>query len=453
MKTPIRHPLRFAKMTMEGVFQQAAKSAGQLRSLETPLMKSHASYGILAVMSLLAARSPVPTTEQLTRNPRVAKALVWLQKNTDWVTKQQTRITEVPAPSFEEVRRATLLRKLLETFGLKARLDRTGNVIAERGGTNKAAIVLVAAHLDTVFPAGTDVRVTRNGDKLEAPGISDNGAGVAAMIAVARSMQESRVQTEATIAFVGDVGEEGEGNLRGIRALVAEYGSRLRAVIAVDGFSTEHITTVALASRRMVIQIGGPGGHSWSDFGAPNPITALSRAIVRFSGLRVPTDPRTTFNFGMMEGGTSINSIPARAEVRLDIRSESDVEIKRLDAALRVAVAEGIKEEVAASQTHSKLSADIRLLGERPGGSLPADSALLAAVQDVDRYLGNASRLERSSTDANIPLSLGIPAVAIGGGGYGGGAHSRDEWFDPTDRVLGLQRLLLAIVSVAGVES
>ncbi len=400
-----------------------------------------------------SAGYPQVSIEQIAANPRVAKALVWLEENTKWVLEQQIRITETPAPPFEEKLRGKLVARILESFGMKTRQDATGNVIAERPGGNKKDVVLVAAHLDTVFPAGTDVRVLRKGNRLEAPGISDNGAGLAAVIAVARAIQESMVRPEASIVFAADVGEEGEGNLRGMRALAGEYRGRLRAVIAVDGFSTEHITTVALASRRIAVRVSGPGGHSWADFGEPNPILALSRGMVRFTGVRLPSSPRTTFNFGMIEGGTSVNSIPAQAEVRVDIRSESEGEIQRLGAELKVAVEQGIKEELGGRHARSKLKAEFRELGERPGGRLPMDSPLLHGIREVDRYMGNTARLETSSTDANIPLSMGIPAVAIGGGGLGGGAHSKGEWFDSTGRSMGLKRLLLAIVKVAGVES
>jgi acetylornithine deacetylase/succinyl-diaminopimelate desuccinylase-like protein len=255
-----------------------------------------------------------------------------------------------------------------------------------------------------------------------------------------------------TVVFAADVGEEGEGNLRGIRQLVETYRDRLRGVIAVDGFSTEHVTTAALASRRIEVSITGPGGHSWSDFGVPNPITALSRAIVRFSAVRVAASPRTTFNVGLIEGGTSVNSIPARAAARVDIRSEDEAEILRVNAALESAVRAGIADEMSAASGSDKLEGHFRMLGMRPGGKLPDDAPLLAALRSADRFLNNRSRLEQASTDANLPLSMGIPALAIGGGGDGGGAHSLAEWYDPSGRELGLKRALLAVLTFAGVQ-
>jgi acetylornithine deacetylase/succinyl-diaminopimelate desuccinylase-like protein len=404
-------------------------------------------------MATVSTRAAENDAAALAQDPRVARSLDWLAKNLDWVTGQHVRISEIPAPEFAEGKRAAAYGTLLESCGLKVKTDGTGNVIAERPGATRDDVILIAAHLDTVFPAGTDVRVKRSGRRLEGPGIADNGAGLAAVLAVARALQEARVKTEMTIVFAGDVGEEGEGNLRGIRALVESYGSRLRAVIAVDGAATDHVTTQALASRRIEATITGPGGHSWSDFGAPNPITALSRAIVKFSAISLPESPRTSFNFGVIEGGTSVNSIPNSASVKIDLRSEDDAQLTRLESALRDAIQAGVSAEMAASQRGSEpLSAEFKSLGIRPGGKLAEDSPLLGAIRSVDAFLDNVSRQERSSTDANIPMSLGIPAISIGGGGQGGASHSLDEWYDATDRLIGLKRMLLTTLLIARVQ-
>jgi tripeptide aminopeptidase len=224
-------------------------------------------------------------------------------------------------------------------------------------------------------------------------------------------------------------------------------------VIAVDGPASDFITTQGIASRRFEVSVTGPGGHSWSDFGEPNPITALARGIVRFSSIRLPRSPRSSYNFGVIEGGTSVNSIPSRSAVKVDLRSEDDNELSRLETNLRETMQEGVREELAsADASGDALQLKFQSLGTRPAGELPGNSPLLATVRDVDRYLGNQSRLERSSTDANIPLSLGIPAIALGGGGRGGGAHTHEEWYDPSGRELGLKRLFLALVAVAGLE-
>ena len=400
-------------------------------------------------LSFRATDDPV---QQLALDSRVARAFDWISKNLDWITAEHIRITEIPAPEFGEGPRAAYLQKLLEAANLKTRTDDLGDVIAERPGANGKDVVLIVAHLDTVFPAGTDVQVKRNHGRLEGPGISDNAAGLVALVATARALSESRVRTGMTIVFAADVGEEGEGNLRGIRKLVETYRSKLRAVIAIDGASIEHVTTMALASRRIQITVTGPGGHSWSDFGVPNPITALSRAIVRMSSAKLPDNPRTVFNVGMIEGGTSVNSIPHEARIKVDLRSEKESELDSLESALRAAVQKGIEEEMAASHGAGDLDVDFKMLGVRPGGEIASNAPLLEAINNVDRYLGNRTRIERSSTDANIPLSLGIPAIAIGGGGLGGGSHTLDEWYDPTGRELGLKRIILTALTVAGVQ-
>ncbi|MGH9747177.1 MAG: M20/M25/M40 family metallo-hydrolase [Candidatus Acidiferrales bacterium] len=404
-------------------------------------------------MATLSARAAEDSIEKLAQEAGCVRAIEWIDRNTAWVTEQQIHLTEIPAPEFKEARRGEALKKLFESNGLRVRVDRIGNVIGERPGSDSKNVVLLVAHLDTVFPAGTNVTVKRNATRLEAPGIADNGAGLAALVGVARALYESRIRTTKTLVFAGDVGEEGEGNLRGVRALVDELGPRLYAVIAIDGPSTEHITTQGIASRRFEISIAGPGGHSWSDFGAPNPITALSRGIVKFSSIHVPDEPRSSYNFGVIEGGTSINSIPARAAVKIDLRSEEESELDRLEAALRDSMQAGVKDELASDHSAADtLQLNFRSLGARPSGKLPEDSPLLETIRNVDRFLGTRSRLERSSTDANIPLSQGIPAVALGGGGKGSGSHTLGEWYDPTGRELGLKRLLLTSLALAGVQ-
>jgi acetylornithine deacetylase/succinyl-diaminopimelate desuccinylase-like protein len=404
-------------------------------------------------MAALSARATDDSISKLAQDPACLRGLSWIDKNADWVTDQQIHLTEIPAPEFAEARRGEALKALFALSGFDVRTDQAGNVIAERPGSDARSVVLLVAHLDTVFPAGTDVRVKRERDRLSAPGISDNGAGLSAIAGLARALAESRIRTERTIVLSGDVGEEGEGNLRGIRALVEDYGSRLSAVIAVDGPSAEYITNQAIASRRLEAVVTGPGGHSWSDFGIANPITALARGMVRFAATPIPEDPRTTYNFGVVEGGTSVNAIPSRASVKIDLRSEDESELARLEVSLRQAMQSGVNEELAATHSsNNMLQLSFRSLGMRPAGKLPDDSPLVTTIRDVDSFLGNRSRLERSSTDANIPLSLGIPALALGGGGKGGGSHTPEEWFDPTGRELGLKRLFLAAVALAGIE-
>jgi tripeptide aminopeptidase len=411
----------------------------------------------IAVIAFIQNFTRKTAAAALQDDARVAHVLEFLRAEASATTEEQVRITEIPAPPFHEGARAVYMKKLLSEAGLRVEIDATGNVIGEYAGASQD-IVLLAAHLDTVFPAGTSVSVKREGQRLLAPGISDNGTGLAALVVLARALRELKIKTNSTILFVADVGEEGEGNLRGMRALVDAYKKRLKYVIALDGSATEYVTTAALASRRVEISITGPGGHSWSDFGVPNPIHALGRGIGRFVVARVPESPRTSFNIGEIEGGTSVNSIPARAQMKVDLRSESDVELAKIESFLRDSVQSGIDEEMAAARDRgmaggtSTLDLKISVLGVRPAGDLPEGSPLLAALLAADTRLGNRSRRERSSTDANIPLSVGIPAISIGAGGRSGGAHTTEEWFEPAGREMGLQRVALTLLAVAGLE-
>ncbi|MBZ5662057.1 MAG: M20/M25/M40 family metallo-hydrolase [Acidobacteriia bacterium] len=411
----------------------------------------------IALTSFLQNFARKASAAQPQDDPRVVRVLEILRANVQAITEEQIRITEIPAPPFQESARAAYMKTLLAGAGLHVSVDSTGNVIGEFPGASPE-IVMLTAHMDTVFPAGTDVRVKREGGRLLAPGISDNGTGLAALVAMAKAFRDAKIKPAKTILFVADVGEEGEGNLRGIRALVDAYKKNLKYVIALDGSATEYVTNAALASRRVEITIAGPGGHSWSDFGVPNPIHALGRGISRFVSARVPESPRTSFNIGEVQGGTSVNSIPMSAQMKVDLRSESEAELTKLEGILRDSMRAGIDEEMSAARERGMagsatlLDLKISVLGVRPSGELSDDSPLLQALLAADKRLGNRSRMERSSTDANIPLSVGIAAISIGAGGRSGGAHTLEEWFDPAGRELGLHRAALTTLSVAGLE-
>ena len=422
-------------VSVKGVLVCVILLAMPVRSLAAP----HSSRN--------AQTSPLPA------NPQVRAALDWIAPNISWVNDVQARLTGIPAPTFQEAERAAAIKPLLAETGLSVEIDKAGNVIGELRGANEKELIIVAAHLDTVFPAGTDVKVRRDGTRMSAPGISDNGAGLAALVALARATHSARLKPQRTILFVADVGEEGEGNLRGMRALVEAYRGSLKAVVVLDGSGVDHVTTKALASRRLEALITGPGGHSWSDFGMPNPINALVRGAVRFINTKVPATPRTTFNIGQIEGGTSVNSVPHEARLKVDIRSESEDELARLEAALRECMTAGVRDEMESARDRSKgkLEWKVELLGSRPGGELKLDSPLLVVLRAADEFVGNQSRVERSSTDANIPLSQGIDAIAIGVGGSGGGAHSLQEWYDSAGRELGLKRALLTMLGISGI--
>ena len=385
----------------------------------------------------------------------------WFRAQEEQVANWQLCLARVPAPPFGEAERADWLRARLRELGLNdVRLDEVGNVVGVRPGTaSRQRYIAVSAHLDTVFPAGAPLKVYRDGKRLFGPGISDNGAGVAALLAVVGALREAAIQTSASLLFIGNVGEEGEGDLRGMRHLFSNphWKENIAYTLVLDGAGTDTIVAEALGSRRFEVTVRGPGGHSWSDFGTMNPIIVLARAVERFSQTRVPTTPKTTFNVGVIQGGTSVNSIPESASMRVDIRSTSSTEIERLERSLRAALDYALAEESSALDGRTVasrvgVSSEAKVIGNRPAGDLASNARILQVIRAVDTYLENSSHIQRASTDANIPLSLGMEAIAIGAGGSGGGAHTLHEWFDCTGRELGLQRILLTVLGLAGVR-
>jgi len=370
--------------------------------------------------------------------------------------QELVRICEIPAPPFKEGARARDLMRRFEEIGLThIRSDQEGNVIAERRGRSTTPSIILSAHLDTVFPEGTNVRVRREGDRFYAPGISDNTCGVVSLIAVARALDAAGFETEGTVYFVATVGEEGEGNLRGVRHLFSqgEFRSGVDAFISLDGPGLERITQRALGSRRYRVTISGPGGHSWGDFGIVNPVHALGRAIARFASYPAPLAPRTSYNIGIIEGGSSVNAIPERASLLVDMRSVSNSEIDKLEAYLRRVVEIAVREENSQrAMSGTSLTSEFEQIGNRPSGETPVDSRIVQFAIECSRALGIEPRLDCSSTDSNIPISLGIPAITLGVGGISSNCHSLTEWYEPVGRELGLSRLLLLTASLAGVS-
>ena len=389
--------------------------------------------------------------------PSVQAAKEWFRDQEPQIAAWQMEVAGIAAPPFGESRRSQwLLQKFLE-IGLEAgRVDELGNVTAVLSAA-KPNFVSLSAHLDTVFPPDAPLKIRREGIKLLGPSISDNAAGVAALLAIARAIRELKIPHSAPLLFLGNVGEEGEGDLRGMRYIFAESEWRdlIDASVIIDGAGCDSIIAEALGSRRFEIVLRGPGGHSWSDFGAPNPIVAMAKAIHLFSQTRVPRSPKTTFNVGVISGGTSVNSIAESASMRVDIRSTSAFEIERLELELRKAVEQAVAEESRtgavrnSSRQPSGLEAEIKLIGNRPAGELRSDARILRVARAVDTRMGNSAQIQRASTDANIPLSLGREAIALGGGGHGGGAHTLQEWFDCSGRELGLYRILLITLALA----
>jgi len=381
----------------------------------------------------------------------VHDAFAWFRAHSREFEDIQLEITAIPAPPWGESARAAWLRCRFEQAGLtEVHRDEIGNVLGVRPGSNKdARHVALSAHLDTVFPADTCIRVSRDGGKLYGPGISDNGAGITALLAIAAVLQAINTPHSAPVLFIGNVGEEGEGNLRGMRHIFEDprWADSIGALVVLDGAGADTIIAEGLGSRRYEVTVQGAGGHSWSDFGVHNPIVALARIIDRFSQTSVPTNPKTTYNVGTVTGGTSVNSIPQSATMRIDTRSASVEQLDRLERALREAVKDGTA-ETNGRKKQEPVTAEIKVIGHRPAADLPASSRLLKMVRAVDAQLNNTARIQRASTDANIPLSLGREAVAIGGGGSGGGAHTLNEWYDSAGRDLGLKRILLLTLAL-----
>ncbi|MCU1262416.1 MAG: peptidase dimerization domain protein [Bryobacterales bacterium] len=390
---------------------------------------------------------PAISLHEVLQSLEARDALQWFTREKQWINEIHQQLCRIPAPTFLEQQRAEWFAAQFRSLGCAAQLDRSGNVIAALKPPGEGPFIAVTAHLDTVLAPRSkeDIAVAPDG-KLLGPGVSDNGAGLAALLALAKALKsQSRLPSAwERLLFVANVGEEGEGNLSGMRSLCKSAAPPIETFLVLDGAATDHITVQALGSRRYEVTFTGPGGHSWSDFGVGNPVHALARAISLFSDTKLPQNPRATINVGVIEGGTGINAIPAQARAKFDIRSESNEKMEELVAVLHAAVerAQVIENERA---TGGKVNSRLKEIGSRPAGRLPENSPLLAALRAVDAHLGIRSRLESASTDANVPLSLGIPAVSIGAGGQGGGAHTQHEWFNPEGRDLGLKRIFLTL--------
>lgn len=379
------------------------------------------------------------------------ECLNWFSREKQWVNDQHLQLCRIAAPTFFEQERAKWMLAAFQSLDCEARIDRAGNVVAQMLPGYPGPFVAITAHLDTVLAARSSEEIYVGPDgRLHGPGVSDNGAGLAALLAVARAIRscpEMELQC-GPLLLVANVGEEGEGNLSGMRYLCrpSAMGNLIRAFLILDGPATDHITSQALASRRFDVTFSGPGGHSWSDYGIGNPVHALSRAITLFTETRFncAVSPRSSYNFGILEGGSSINSIPAQARTKVDIRSENGTKLDEISALLTSCVERALEVENSRA-TGGRLSAKIKEIGSRPGGRLPNEASLLTYIRAVDAHLGIRSHLDCASTDANIPLSMNMAALSIGAGGQGGGAHTPHEWFHPDGRELGLKRILLTL--------
>jgi tripeptide aminopeptidase len=408
----------------------------------------------------LPALSPAVQQQvaHLAASPEVRSAFNWFRTQEPQLAHWQMEMARIPAPPFGESARAAWLAERFREVGLDdVRIDDVGNVFGVHPGFGRRYVAL-SAHIDTVFPANTPLNIRQQGSRLYGPGVSDNGAGVTAMLAIAALFRTVRMRHSLPFVFVGNVGEEGEGDLRGMRHIFStpRWKDSIAYSLVLDGAGADTLVAEALGSRRFEVIVRGPGGHSWSDFGAPNPIVILAKAIETFTAMPVPASPKTTFNIGVIRGGTSVNSIPESASMKVDIRSTSMNEMERLEQGLRLALNRAVEDETVAAEMRSHaqkrpgVSCEVVTIGSRPAGELQPGARIMQVIRAVDVQLSNAAQVQRASTDANIPLSLGREAIAIGGGGSGGGAHTLQEWFDSNGRELGLKRILLTMLALAG---
>ncbi len=438
---------------------------------------------------LLFRNSAFSRVTALARLRPVHAAFAWLHGNPKTIMDWQMALVAIPAPPYGEQPRAEWLAARFAEAGLsQVEIDAAGNVLATLPATHlppesTGPVVVLSAHLDTVFPAGTPLHPVLDGDRLAAPGACDNAAGVAGMLAIAHALIASGVELPAPLVLLGNVGEEGEGNLRGVRHIysqsvstgipideasppgpiaapsahdtspMASLAGRIAAHIVLDGAGADAAVTQALGSSRHLITITGPGGHSFTDAGTPNPIVALAQAMAALAETPLPAEPRTTLNVGTIRGGTSVNSIPESAQAAIDFRSTDPAQLQRLEAALYRTIEDAVdrcnvKAQAGTPASFGPLSFSVTRIGERPAAHLPDDSPLLEALRAVDRHLSLRTDLRLGSTDANIPLSLGIPALSMGAGGAGGAAHTLAEWYSAKDRETGLRRVLLLILAM-----
>ncbi|MGK6319144.1 M20/M25/M40 family metallo-hydrolase [Sphingomonas sp. DT-204] len=404
-----------------------------------------------------AAQTPEADVARIRASAPFNAAIVDLDRGHDRFVEEIVEITEIPAPPFKEAERAKAMAEKFRAVGLEdVTIDAEGNTLGLRPGTDpRAKLVVISAHLDTVFPEGTPVKVRREGTRLSAPGVGDDSRGLAALLAYARALDAGGIRTRAPILFVADVGEEGRGDLRGVRHLFTKgpMQGRIGAFFSIDGSGAAQVTRAGVGSKRYRVTFKGPGGHSYGAFGIVNPMAAMAGAVSELYRIKLPAGPRTTYSASVTGGGTSVNAIPDEVFVDVDMRSESVEALAALEKRFLAIVKSAVDAENAARSTRvGKVTAEPQVIGDRPAGATPADDPLVRTTAAAVRAFGYAPVLDASSTDANLPMNLGIPAVTIGSGGSGGRAHAPDEWIDVAkpESVRGLSVGLLALVGAAG---
>jgi acetylornithine deacetylase/succinyl-diaminopimelate desuccinylase-like protein len=411
------------------------------------------AIGFLVVAIIAPASAQLPAAvppRDLMKDSAVAAALAMV-KNTEADTiRDQIRLCEIPAPSFKEEVRGRELQRVFQQIGLQnVRVDKVGNVLGDYPGAAPKPHLVVAAHLDTVFPEGTDVRVKRDGPILRGPGIGDDCRGLAVVVTLVKAMKSASIKPKGTVTFVANVGEEGLGDLRGVKALFNDtLKGQIDAFVSIDGTGV-HVTNVAVGSHRYKFTFKGPGGHSFGAFGRANPIGAMGRAIDKIQELQVPRFPKTTFNVGRVGGGTSVNSIPFEGWMEVDMRSSDPASLAAIDASIQKAIDAAVAEENRRWNTPNMITVVKELVGDRPAGSTREDAAIVKTGLDTATALGLPAALGEGSTDANTPMDMHIPAITIGGGGIGRDAHALTESFDTTDAWKGAQYALLLTIALA----
>jgi tripeptide aminopeptidase len=413
---------------------------------------------IAAVVASLAVHAQTPPAiERLIQSPAFKSATAFLEKDNERFVRELITLTEIPAPPFKEKARGEAVLAIMRQLKLSdVEMDPEGNVMGLYRGTGGSQMVAVLAHMDTVFPEGTDVKVKRQGNRLLAPGVGDNTRGVALMLSLIRAMNAAQIQTANDILFVANVGEEGEGDLRGAKYLLhkGKYKDRVKQFIAIDGGSQETITNGGVGSRRYRVAFKGPGGHSYGAFGLVNPAFAMGNAIVKFGRIQVPQKPKTTYSVGVVSGGTSVNSIPFEVQTDIDMRSESCAELDKVEKQFLALVKEAVDEENKARSTREgPITAEPKKIGDRPCGETSPTSPIVQTTAAIVSAFGLKPNYNVSSTDANLPMNMGIPAVTIGRG-PSARAHSLDEYtiLDPKEDTRAAQVALAIILAVSGLQ-
>jgi len=417
-----------------------------------------AALAISAMLAAPALAAPKDDAARIVASPAFKAATAVLDKEHDRTVSDIITLTEIPAPPFKEEARGKAYKAMLEAHGLTdVEIDPEGNVMGLRKGTKGGPVVVVSAHLDTVFPEGTDVKVRREGTKLFAPGVADDTHNLAVLLAWIRALDAAKIKTKSDILFVGTVGEEGAGDLRGVRYFFGKgkYKDRTKAFFSVDGLDPSGITNVGVGSKRYRATFSGPGGHSYGSFGIVNPMAAMGKAVADFYEVQVPTEPKVTYSASVTGGGTSVNAIPNKVFTEFDMRSADAGELAKLDARFKEIMQAAVEHENKARSTRvGAVSVEIKPIGDRPAGQTAKDTALVAGTAAAIEAFGLKPQYDASSTDSNAPMALGIPAITIGGGGTGGRAHSLDEWIDVEKgpSVRGMSVGLAAILVAAGVN-